>query len=469
LTIPDLLVLLPFAAAAALAFVPSWRAGAHLNAAFASLAFLLACTLPWHLGPPSGFLRVDALAAHWALLSAFVTMTSSWSSLSLAPPETARPGRARLYHVASQGLAGGTLLALLSDNLGVAWIGMAVATGAAALLIGLPPSVRSVLAAWRLFIVCSVGLTVALFGTMLLYGAALPALGSGAAAISWSTVPLAAPRCDAASLGLAFVFLLLAYATVASFTTLHDWAPESQAPTLIAGLLPNVGLLVILRLRLLLEANPDAIAPGPPIMALGLLALLVGGFGLWRQRGAGRFFACASAGQAEVVLFAFGLGGPTAVFAGVLQMTLHTLARTAALQCAGSAARLKGGDSSSRIGGLIATRRPLGLALGACIVALAALPPFGLFTSTFLVFVETLRRAPLLALPLGVGLLACSSALVRRLGTLCFGPPTPDHGPAPGMLALVPVWAHLALLLVLGIAMLAPVTAWLRDIAGFAR
>ncbi|MFL5334842.1 MAG: hydrogenase 4 subunit F, partial [Geminicoccaceae bacterium] len=181
MTIPDLLVLLPFGAAVVLAFAPSWRVAAYLNAAVASVAFLLACTLPWHVGPGAGLLLVDALAAHWALLSAFVMMTASWFSLFHVPDEAAWRGRARLFPAAYQGLAGGTLLALLSDNLGLAWIGMEVATGSATLLVGLPLRGKSVLAAWRLFVVCGVGLTVALLGTVLMDGAAFPALGSGAA------------------------------------------------------------------------------------------------------------------------------------------------------------------------------------------------------------------------------------------------------------------------------------------------
>ena len=117
----------------------------------------------------------------------------------------------------------------------------------------------------------------------------------------------------------------------------------------------------------------------------------------------------------------------------------------------------------------------LGLTLAAGILAVAALPPFGLFTTEFLIAAETFRRMPLASLPLAVGLVVGAWALMMRLQSMCLGEPTPDHGrtPAPsgvsGALALAPVWAQLAVVVVLGLAMPAPIVDWLRLMADAAR
>jgi hydrogenase-4 component F len=473
-----------FLAAAVLALVPSWRVGAWINVAASCLCFLAACWLPWLVGTGGPLLLVDRLAAHLALLTAFVAMTTSWFSLSYVNAEIAAQRidrrRLRLYHAMYQLFVGGMLLALLSNNLGLTWVAIETATIAAALLVGLGRTSAAMEASWKLFIICGVGIVLALFGTALLYLAALPAVGPGLPAMNWSTIIPAAGRCNGPLLNLGFVFLLIGYATTAGLVPLHAWMADTYAegPTpasaVLAGSMLNVALLVILRLRGIMAANATAIDPGPPIMALGLLSLLLAAFSLWRQRDVKRFFAFSTIGQSGVVAFAFGLGGPAAIFAGVLHMTLHTLIHASVFQCVGRAARLKGGQTFADIGGLIAAHRMFGLTLAAGIVALAALPPFGLFASEFLIVADTLRRAPLASIPLGIGLVAGAWALIMRLQSLCLGTPTPDRRSppntlAPDALALAPVWLQLAIVLLLGLAMPGPVVAWFTAIAGAAR
>lgn len=471
--------LLPFLSAIVLALVPSWRIGAWINAGAASLGFLLACSLPWQLGHVGPLLLVDRLAVHFSILTAFVAMTTAWFSLPYIRVEIrARRldrGRLRLYHAMFQTFAGGMQLALLSNNLGVTWVAVETATIAAVLVVGLPRTAEAVEASWKFFMVCGVGIALALFGTVVLYLAAQPALGPGLAAMSWSGLGPAAAQCHGAVLNLAFVFLLLGYGTKAGLAPLHGWMPDAHAegPTpvsaVLAGSILNVALFVILRLRAIMEANAaaggGAIAPGPPIMALGLLSLLLAAFSLWRRRDVKRFFAFSTIEQSGIAAFAFGLGGPAATFAGLLHLTLHTLTKAGIFQCVGRAAQLKGGQKFADIGGLIATHPALGLTLAAGILALAALPPFGLFASEFLIVTDTMRRLPWLALPLGIGILVGAWAALMRLQSLCFGPATPDRGHAPNTLLLAPVWVHLGLVVLLGLAMPAPIFAWMTAIA----
>jgi hydrogenase-4 component F len=475
-------VLLPVLAAAVLAMLENRAVAGWLNIAAATGTFALACLLPWQMAAGT-LLLVDPLAAHMAILTSFVAMTTAWFSLPYIATEAAsgrlEPRRVRHYHALFQAFLAAMLMALLSNNFGVTWVSIEAATIAAVLVVGLPRTAEAVEASWKYFMLCGVGISLAFFGTIVLTLAVLPAVGAGPegalAAMRWSALPGAASHAAAPLLNLAFVFLLVGYGTKAGLAPLHAWLPDAHAegPTpvsaVLSGSILNVALVVILRLRGVMDANPAAMAPGPPIIVLGLLSVLLAAFSLWRRRDVKRFFAFSTIEQSGVAAFAFGLGGPLASFAGLLHLTLHTLAKAAVFQCVGHACQAKGSQLFSEIGGLLAGHRALALTLAAGIIAVAALPPFGLFTSEFLIITATMRQAPWLAVPLAIGLVVGGWALGWRLITLCTGPATPDKGPARGPLVLLPVWLHLALVAVLGFAMPATLVAWFTTVAGSLR
>ncbi len=470
-----LVALVPILVAAGLGFVRAPRLGAWINIAGAAAALLLACALPWQMGAGT-LLLVDRLSAHMAILTAFVGLTSAWFSRSYIAVELEAgrldPPRVRQYHALFQAFLGFMLLALLSNNLGVTWVAMEAATIATVLVVGLPRTAEAVEASWKYFIICGVGIALALFGTILLYLAALPVLGPGLEAMSWSSLSLAAARAPAPLLNLAFVFLLIGYGTKAGLAPLHTWMPDAHAegPTpvsaVLAGSVLNVALVMLLRVRGLMDANAEAIDPGVPLMALGLASVLMAAFSLWRRRDVKRFFAYSTIEQTGIAAFAFGLGGASAIFAGLLHMTAHTLIKAAIFHCVGRASQLKGGQKFEAIGGLIANHRALGLTLAAGIIAIAGLPPFALFASEYLIAAETIRRLPWLMLPFGLGLVVATWALLARLITLCLGPPTPDGGIRLPVHVLAPAWLHLALAAMLGLAMPAPLVAWFTALAG---
>lgn len=474
-----LAVLVPLLAAGLLVLVPDWRAAAWGNLAAAVLSLVFAGMAALGLGAPAGAgLLADGLGLYGAVLTGFVAVAAAWSGRGFVAIEAAEgrlDARAlRLCPVLFQALLGCLLLALLADSPAVAWVGIEGATVAAALAVGLPGTRAAEAAARRLLILCGGGVALALLGTVLL------SLAAGAEAASWTGLARAAPGCDGAVLSLAFVFLLVGYGAVAGLAPLHLWVADAQAagPAPLCALLSgggmNVALVLLLRARAVLAANAaagmGAIRPGPLMMALGLASVLLAGTALWRRRDGKRFLAACGIGQGGVAAFAFGLGGPASGFAGLLYMGMATLTRMAAWSCVSRAAQLKRGPRFADMGGLLATHRVLGLTLAASLIALAGLPPFGLFSGTVLVMVATLARAPLLALPLGLGLLAGAVALIAALHALCLGEATPDRAGLPrgalGATALAPAWLCLALAVWLGLAMPAELVAWLRAIAG---
>jgi hydrogenase-4 component F len=187
---------------------------------------------------------------------------------------------------------GAQFLALVSDNMGVMWVAIEIATLACVLMVGVHGTPAAVEAAWKFFILCGVGIALALFGTILLYLAAQPVLGSGDPGLSWAALRAVAAQCDPGVLSLAFVFLLVGYGTKAGLVPLHSWLPDAEAEgplpicAVLSGLLLNAALLAILRAQSIIGANPAALAPGPFLIGFGLASLLLASFALWRRRDA---------------------------------------------------------------------------------------------------------------------------------------------------------------------------------------
>ena len=113
--------------------------------------------------------------------------------------------------------------------------------------------------------------------------------------------------------------------------------------------------------------------------------------------------------------------------------------------------------------GLTETHPWLGWGLVLGVVAIAGLPPLGIFMSEFLVVSSTFSRAPLLAILLVFGLLVAFGALMLRVTGLAFGDPVGSRDPVEA--SYVPMFAHLALVFAAGIYLPPPLVAWFQHVA----
>jgi hydrogenase-4 component F len=467
-------LLIPMAAACLLALLPGYRLSARLNVLAALLTFLAAVSLLFTDRPePGRYLLVDDLNIVFIVLNTFVGFTTSvFSATYIAHElETGRltPTYLRFYHAMYQVLMFGMNLALLANNIGLMWVAIELATLTTVLMVGIYRTHEALEAAWKYFILGSVGIALALFGTILVYMAALPVVGEGLEAMIWTVLIEHVAAFDPALLNVAFVFLLLGYGTKVGLAPLHAWLPDAHAegPTpisaVLSGLLLNVALYAVLRFKLLLAANPGAIAPGPLMVTMGLTSLVFAGFMLYRRRDIKRMFAYSSIEHMGIIAFAFGMGGPLANFAGLLHMTMHSLTKSAIFFAVGHIAQVKGTQKIAEIRGLTASHPWLGWSLVVGVVAIAGLPPMGIFMSEFLVVSSTFAREPLLAIPLVFGLLVAFGALMLRLSGLAFGEPTGSTAPVEA--SYLPMFTHLALVLAAGVYLPAPIVAWFQQVA----
>jgi len=454
-------LIIPAVAAGLLAMLPGYWLTARLNVLAALLTFLTAVSL-FVVEPKSGsYLLVDDLNKVFIVLTTFVGFTTSVFSASYIGHEIEigrlTPISVRFYHAMYQALMFAMNLALVANNIGLMWVAIEMATLTTVLMVGIYRTHEALEAAWKYFILGSVGIALALFGTILVYMAARPVIGEGVEAMVWTVLVQHAAKFDPALLNVAFIFLLLGYGTKVGLAPLHAWLPDAHAegPTpisaVLSGLLLNVALYALLRFKMLLALNPAAIAPGPLMVIMGLISCLFAAFMLYRRRDIKRMFAYSSIEHMGIIVFAFGMGGALANFAGLLHMTMHSLTKSAIFFAVGHIAQVKGTQKIADMGGLTVTNPVLGWGLVLGVVAIAGLPPLGIFMSEFLVVSSTFAREPWLAVILALGILVALGGLFLRLNTIAFG--TPRGPTAKAEASYVPMFTHLALVFIAGIYM----------------
>ena len=157
------------------------------------------------------------------------------------------------------------------------------------------------------------------------------------------------------------------------------------------------------------------------------------------------------------------MAGPLGNFAGLMQMTMHSLTKSAIFFTVGHISQVKGSQRIAEMGGLTESHPLLGWTLVAGVAAIGGLPPFGVFMSEFIVVSSTFARDPLLAGLLVFGLLLSFGALLLRVTDVCFGPVKGPIGPVKA--SYIPLFAHLALVLTAGIWLPPPMVAWFQHVA----
>ncbi|MFM9968248.1 MAG: hydrogenase 4 subunit F [Burkholderiales bacterium] len=438
-----LVLVCPLIGALLLAFVGHRPWADNLNVLFCALTFFAALFLANTIasGPllaANGQFLADALNIFLVVLTTFVAMTTAIFSRSYLREDLVHgrlsAQRMRLFHGLYQIFIFCMLLVLLTNNMGLLWVATEAATLATVLLVSLYRTPASLEAAWKYFILCSVGIAQALFGTILLYFAAERVLGGSAGklgtdALLWTHLTQISGSLDPTVMSIAFVFLLVGYGTKVGLVPLHNWLPDAHAegPTpvsaVLSGLLLNVALYALLRCKVLVDGSLRSDFAGNLLMGFGLLSVLVAAFFLWRQRDIKRLFAYSSIEHMGIATFAFGLGGAVASFAGLLHMTVHSLTKSALFFSAGHAAQSAGTQVIANIRGLLRTSPAIGWGLMLGTIAILGVPPFGVFASEFLILTTAIKTQAWCAALLCIALVVAFAAMLAKVQAMVFADP----------------------------------------------
>ena len=478
----DILLLIlgiPLLGGVVLAFTGHRPFARDVNVVFSLGTFLAACALTVQViseGPIFVLNKqffIDPLNVFLVTLTAFVGLTTAIFSRPYMRVEQDHgkltPSRMRLYHCMYQIFNFTMLLALTTNNMGILWVAMEAATLTTVLLVSLYRTAASLEAAWKYFILCGVGIAQALFGTVLLYMAAEKVISVEDGALLWTNLETVKHQLNPDIIILAFAFLFIGYGTKVGLVPMHNWLPDAHAegPTpvsaVLSGLLLNVALYAILRCKVLTDGALDSALASQLMMGFGLLSVVTAAFFLSRQKDVKRMFAYSSIEHMGLITFAFGLGGPIAIFAGLLHMTVHSLIKSAIFFAVGHATQKAGTQIMDDINGLLKVSPTVGWGLMLGTLAILGMPPFGVFASEFLILTTAMREqpwaTPFLLLALGVAF----ASIFSRVQPMVFGDTSVKslpHSPA-----LVPVFVHLGLGLMLGLYIPPYLDEWFRQAA----
>jgi len=346
------------------------------------------------LSGAAGVLRADALSAFMVVVIGTIALLASWLGIRTIGLEVAdgrcTPRQAITYRVLVQAFVAAMLLAVLAANVGVLWVAVEATTVVTTFLVGHRRTKGALEASWKYIVICSVGIALAFFGTVLVYLTALHAGGHSAGALDWTSLMADAHHLDPSVLRLGFALVVLGYGTKVGLAPMHSWLPDahSQAPAPISALMSGVLLTVAFYAILRFKAVTDlALGPGfsrTLLVTVALLSLAVAASLLLTQRDYKRMLAYHSIEHMGLIALGAAAGIPLAIAAVLLHILGHGLAKSVLFLTSGEIMAVEGTSQIDGTRALLARRPALGGVFGVGLVALLGLPPFSLFSSELL-------------------------------------------------------------------------------------
>ncbi|MEW6272290.1 MAG: proton-conducting transporter membrane subunit [Thermodesulfobacteriota bacterium] len=419
-----------------------------------------------------GWLLLDPVGR---LILALVSVLFFLCSLYAPGYLALRPERSnRVFCTCLLGFLGTTTLMTESHHLGLMWVALEATTLASAPMLYFNRNRRSLEATWKYLLIGSVGIALALLGSLFL---AYSAFREGlVTSLLFEDLVRDAPHLSRPWLQSAFVLLFVGYGTKMGLAPMHTWKPDAYGESpglvgaLLAGGLTSCAFLALLRFYQICSAAGEAEFVRQLMVLIGLLSIAVAGVFMARQRDFKRMLAYSSVEHMGILVLGMGIGG-AAVFGALLHLVNNGLAKGVLFLSAGNIHRAYGSKLTVSVSGAL-RRVPVSAALFlGGFFAITGSPPFGPFLSEF-----TILRAAIDSGQLVVGGLLLALLFVVFVGmgatvlSVVQGEPSKtlaEDGFRDGPLTVGPAIVFLALVLLLGLYIPPPLDALLRDAASF--
>ncbi len=394
-----LLLIVPCAGGAICAILPGRRrifAAMCATVGIWALTAIVVCFRTFSSGPvqaADGVFYLDALSAYHLCVMMLVFATASLFAIGYFRDEfeAGRIGKRGLRQYAGLwcGALAAMTLSLISNNLGIMWVGIEATTLLTAFLICIPRKRASLEAMWKYLMICSVGVAFAFLGTLII---AISSAGTHldlSKALLWTELLNRASALNPKLLKMGFLCLLVGYGTKAGLAPMHSWLPDahSQAPApvsaIFSGFMLNAALYCIMRYVPIVERATGNTGWSLQLLALfGIVSILVAAAFIIFQHDVKRLLAYHSVEHIGIIALAFGLGG-LGTFAALFHTLNHSICKTLSFFAAGRLGQTYGTHDMTKMSGSVAAAPVWGTGLFGSLLALIGVAPFAIFMSEF--------------------------------------------------------------------------------------
>jgi len=367
---------------------------------------------------------------------------------------------------------------VLANNLGVMWFALEATALSSVLLVALYNRNTSLEAAWKYVILGSLGLALALFGTVFTYAAAVDKHSSTLPSFNWSHLMSVAGKLDPRMIKIAFVFVLVGYGAKAGLAPMHTWLPDahSEAPSptsaMLSGVSLKVALYALLRFHILTTACLGPSFSTTMLLTFGLGSMCLAAPFILVQTNLKRLLAYSSLEHIGLICVGIGLNSSLTVFGALLHMGYHALTKPVLFFAAGNIHQTCHTLQMRLIGPGMVTMLPLTVVcMGLAAVAAVGLPPFGLFFSEMTVLNGAFKEGQIgVSSLLVLTLLGCFCGMLYQLTRILLGTPKLTRTSDARRLDGIPAMSlMLGALLVFSLWLPTPLVEMMRQAVGIIR
>ncbi len=368
----------------------------------AAVAFgLTVALIPYaasHGALSTSILRADAVSVVFLLPTTFLYLTAAIFSVGYLRATDDPRGRryVRRFYVGFNVFCWSMVVAPLVNGLALLWVAIEVTTVVSALLVAIDDTDGAAEAAWKYVLLASMGLGVALLGTIVMYYAGTKAFGPSYD-LSYGRLLAGAPHFSPDAVRLADVLAVLGFGTKMGLVPVHTWLPDahSEAPTpisaLLSGALLTTSFYAIVRFFQISERALGPTFPRTVLLVFGLASLALAALYVLNQRDLKRLLAYSSVEHMGILAIGMSFAAPLALVGVLLHVIAHGAAKGSAFFGAGSVVRKFATKDLRQIRGGVSILPWSGTMLVLAVLALSGLPPFGIFRSEFLIVAGGLR------------------------------------------------------------------------------
>jgi len=419
---------------------------AQAAGAAAALGCAIALLVTLSRRPPleglAGFLYADALSGFFLLTVTSVTLLAALGSIPYigAQEDSGELSRfqVRLYFSFFSLFATLMLASLETGNLGLLFVLIEASTLASAALVGLEGRARSLEAAWKYIIISSLGVTIALAGTLFVFYSASALHPASNLALPWPYLLAHAHALAPQSLRLGFLLAVVGYGTKVGLAPMHTWLPDahaeapSPASAMLSAALLNTGMYAIIRFLAIANARLGGTYPRAVLLSFGFASIVIGALFMVRKGNFKRLFAYSSVEHMGIIAVALGFGGILGLYGALLQVLNHALAKTVLFLSSGDVSLRYRTREAAGVTGLLSAAPVIGGALLLATFAVLGSPPFGVFLSELtIVRAGFARGSPVFPLLLLALLGVAFFAFARTITAMVTGRPPVSAGRAP--------------------------------------